>query len=1218
MGTIQDFLLNSTAAQANLWVQLVNNATGTAYVSTGSTGVNGLFTVQNVPAGTYTLNSGPTNVGPWSTVDTAYTVADRTPWYDVMDYGAKGDGTTDDTAAIQSAINAAGATGTVLFPAGFTYKITSTLVPPQAGGQNWEGYGATIKWAGNTNSVMISNTNVAGVTFLNFGMKGFLLDAGSVSGVTPLLLQSWTAGYLEDITIDHVTGGSTPAVRMENNAGTTSANNSTDNVIRNLHIRVAPVGLTMVGQGSGSTNNFVTNNTFHGLTMDAVHVIGISFTQFCDSNNFHTCRIALDTNNAVGIIFNNSGAPTTNKGVYNERFFGLGIASFAITGAVGLQFNNSKQIFVQGFYHSPDPFNGTLVQDVHLQANSYYITETDDDIDNNIRMVSKGAYSYNTGSQFPPGTVDFANVMAYGAVGNNVADDTAAINRAIAAIQTPLVQPTISGFSSNSTGGTLSGNTTYYYKITATNPWGETTPAAEYSFTTPAGTNTNTITLNWAQIDGAANYKIYGRATGAEGFIAFASGSLATSYTDTGSPAPGGAPPTLDSTVSGGVVYFPPGVYRVNSNLTPINYPNVSLIGSGTRATKIFYWGSGDCIRIQMNPFTTDQAGKFGGFMIDGLNAAAGAVGIHYGDTIGGHLDDIHIRNFLGAGSIALWLDNRTNWTERTLMTRVWLQNSTTDMLVDVNGSSFTSFAYTRILDLRLNVNANQMGMQWQNGANMYNSILTVLGNYVGNGVTFWQMGGTGNGFLLNSHMEVQAELMSGTGNGLIINNGSQVSGDGLIALTIGSPTNTNNGLFSVSGSLNVPGIITRNGALQTLGGIEITAAGTGGSAIVQPGAWSDGTSLFLSALNAGSGGIVIRPQGSQVATNQSIFQNNGNLQVTAGTQMDTSASGALQFGLTNATSIRLGGSGVVTGIGISGAAASNIGVLVSHSLNTSSAVAAGFRVQSTLTAIANNDGIRGIDIPATFTVGTGTFTGLDVRLLYINGLIATTGTGTIATMYAARFDTPTAGTTNYGIYVNGASARTFTVAPTGSTNFALQVDTSAASAATGLKVTAAAAASGVALAVISSGTPENLTIDAKGTGTVTINGTATGGITLGHGTTVTTGGLTVSAGPIIGNSSSDAFSGAITITVDSTKGNLHTIAATSNTASTLTPSAAGTAGQHMWIRITADATGGNVITFASTFKPSGTATLTANKGHMFHFVSDGTNWWEVARTLAL
>ena len=55
----------------------------------------------------------------------------------VKDYGAKGDGTTDDTAAIKAAISAAG-TNTLLFPEG-KYVTTETLVQPY--GQRWTGVG---------------------------------------------------------------------------------------------------------------------------------------------------------------------------------------------------------------------------------------------------------------------------------------------------------------------------------------------------------------------------------------------------------------------------------------------------------------------------------------------------------------------------------------------------------------------------------------------------------------------------------------------------------------------------------------------------------------------------------------------------------------------------------------------------------------------------------------------------------------------------------------------------------------------------------------------------------------------------------------------------------------------------------------------------------------------------------------------------------------------
>ena len=61
---------------------------------------------------------------------------DTSPFFNVTDFGATGNGTTDDTAAIVAAIAAAAPasslarTGnTVYFPAG-TYMVTSTLTVP--------------------------------------------------------------------------------------------------------------------------------------------------------------------------------------------------------------------------------------------------------------------------------------------------------------------------------------------------------------------------------------------------------------------------------------------------------------------------------------------------------------------------------------------------------------------------------------------------------------------------------------------------------------------------------------------------------------------------------------------------------------------------------------------------------------------------------------------------------------------------------------------------------------------------------------------------------------------------------------------------------------------------------------------------------------------------------------------------------------------------------
>lgn len=81
----------------------------------------------------------------------------------------------------------------------------------------------------------------------------------------------------------------------------------------------------------------------------------------------------------------------------------------------------------------------------------------------------------------------------------------------------------------------------------------------------------------------------------------------------------------------------------------------------------------------------------------------------------------------------------------------------------------------------------------------------------------------------------------------------------------------------------------------------------------------------------------------------------------------------------------------------------------------------------------------------------------------------------------------------------SGSSASGLFVAPDGANNATLQVDTSAGSAATGVKIVAAAAGSGVTMTAISSGTNENILLSAKGTGNVrlgtapTTNDTAAG-----------------------------------------------------------------------------------------------------------------------------
>lgn len=149
--------------------------------------------------------------------------------------------------------------------------------------------------------------------------------------------------------------------------------------------------------------------------------------------------------------------------------------------------------------------------------------------------------------------------------------------------------------------------------------------------------------------------------------------------------------------------------------------------------------------------------------------------------------------------------------------------------------------------------------------------------------------------------------------------------------------------------------------------------------------------------------------------------------------------------------------------------------------------------------------GRNGTQIPnAGLQLGPGTATANSSPLKFTTGTNLTTpeagamefdGTHLYITIGSTRFTLDQqASNPSVPVDITGANANALTVGANGTTNPQFNVDTSVSSVATGLNVKGNAAGSGVTLAVLSSGTNEGLTLDTKGTGVLTLNGTSSSG----------------------------------------------------------------------------------------------------------------------------
>jgi len=300
--------------------------------------------------------------------------------YNVKIYGAVGDGTTDDTDAIQDAINAAGAAGggVVFLPPG-TYLVSDTLefyFPGVflRGAGMWNtkltrstDYGDTIIFGGGQagTGTLLSNTGISDLTIISTGLttsgahirysgvtrhqlKGIYLNNGFIG----IRADALTAAYFSDLYIvfTDIYGGSATGRRYMQfgSAYSYSHSSSGDVFITNFNIRgntsgqVTEFGINIEGaDGIWFENGHVGNSTsanirIGGPTVDAINLIFFSNVMTDEGTGFgllleSTATLAFRTIKFANCLFKSGGIPAWGT---------VGIVVAAGCEVSGLSFDN--------------------------------------------------------------------------------------------------------------------------------------------------------------------------------------------------------------------------------------------------------------------------------------------------------------------------------------------------------------------------------------------------------------------------------------------------------------------------------------------------------------------------------------------------------------------------------------------------------------------------------------------------------------------------------------------------------------------------------------------------------------------------------------------------------------------------------------------------------------------------------------------------------------
>lgn len=360
-------------------------------------------------AGSAAATFGTINFPPGSSISGGIMNVSGSPWFNVKSYGAVGNGSTDDTSAIQAAINAAVSNGggTVYLPIG-VYKITSTLTIISSISIRGEGCAkrdepltsfplnapSLLVWGGSSGGTMMTitasgtGTNPGGFTFADFGFSGGASSTRSTWAGTCLLIQSCS----------HATFNNLSMVKF-NSYGIQCACITIGGTDRSIEGNL----FSHIYVETGWENSGLTNTAI-GVSLDSTTVttdcFGNSFINLFILHSYIGLYLGNSDNNTFLYVQNYSNSSNTPKingyipDIYcttncrqNDLKHILGFIQAVNGASVSVSFFDAEDI-------SNPPGTGPYVPPIYVDPTSY-LTVTNSD---NAGFFPRGTWWYSKGS----------------------------------------------------------------------------------------------------------------------------------------------------------------------------------------------------------------------------------------------------------------------------------------------------------------------------------------------------------------------------------------------------------------------------------------------------------------------------------------------------------------------------------------------------------------------------------------------------------------------------------------------------------------------------------------------------------------------------------------------------------------------------------------------------------------------------------------------------